>query len=150
MLYLEDYPIGTVWQAGPYDVTRDEVLDFASKYDPQPFHLDDAAAAETHFGRISASGWHTCAMMMRMLVEYWQASETAGLGSPGIDEIRWLKPVYPDDRLRLLGEVVECRPSRSKPAIGSLHSRLSVINQHDVTVMTMIAITLMPRKGQTT
>ncbi len=149
MLYLEDYPVGTVWQAGPYEVTRDEVIDFAGKYDPQPFHLDDEAAAGTYVGRISASGWHTCAMMMRMLVDYWQASSTTGLGSPGIDEIRWLKPVYPGDQLRLTGEVIECRPSLSKPMIGTLRSRLTVTNQDGVAVMTMIAITLMPRTPQT-
>ena len=91
-LYYEDLEIGAKQSFGRYEVTRNEVLDFANKYDPQPFHLDDEAAAETHFGRVSASGWHTCAMTMRMLVENMASNRQAGLGSPGVDELRWKKP----------------------------------------------------------
>ncbi|WP_447411699.1 MaoC/PaaZ C-terminal domain-containing protein, partial [Clostridium perfringens] len=85
------------------------------KYDPQPFHLSDEAAAKTHFGRLAASGWHSCAMTMAMLVAHMNEDRAASLGSPGIDELRWLKPVYPGDRLRCETEVLETRRSASRP-----------------------------------
>ena len=146
MKYLEDYQAGQRSSFGRYEVTRAEVLEFATKYDPQPFHLDDAAAAETYFGRVSASGWHTCAMTMRMLVDNMTNEKSAGLGSPGLDELRWLKPVYPGDTLRVEGEVIEVRPSQSRPEMGSTKNRLTVFNQHDQPVMTMISIGLVRRR----
>ena len=100
MLYFEDIEVGRKTSFGRYEVTREEVIEFATKYDPQPFHLDDEAAAQTYFGRISASGWHSCAMMMRMSADNMKDNDQAGLGSPGIDELRWVKPVYPGDVLR--------------------------------------------------
>ena len=142
MLYLEDMKIGQKASFGNYRVTRDEVIDFASKYDPQPFHLDDDAAARTHFGRLSASGWHTAAMTMSMLVENLKNAKQAGLGSPGLDELRWLKPVYPGDTLRVETELTDVRPSRSRPEMGSIHSLVTVFNQDDVPVMTMKSIGL--------
>jgi acyl dehydratase len=142
MLYLEDMKIGQKASFGNYRVTRDEVIDFASKYDPQPFHLDDDAAAKTHFGRLSASGWHTAAMTMSMLVENLKNAKQAGLGSPGLDELRWLKPVYPGDTLRVETELTDVRPSRSRPEMGSIHSLVTVFNQDDVPVMTMKSIGL--------
>ena len=142
MLYLEDMKTGQKASFGNYRVTRDEVIDFASKYDPQPFHLDDDAAAKTHFGRLSASGWHTAAMTMSMLVENLKNSKQAGLGSPGLDELRWLKPVYPGDTLRVETELTDVRPSRSRPEMGSIHSLVTVFNQDDVPVMTMKSIGL--------
>ena len=142
MLYLEDMKIGQKASFGNYRVTRDEVIDFASKYDPQPFHLDDDAAAKTHFGRLSASGWHTAAMTMSMLVENLKNAKQAGLGSPGLDELRWLKPVYPGDTLRVETELTDVRPSRSRPEKGSIHSLVTVFNQDDVPVMTMKSIGL--------
>ena len=93
MIYFEDLVIGEETAFGSYEVTREEVIEFARKYDPQPFHLDDEAAAKTHFGRIAASGWHTTAMTMGVIARAVVAEEQAGLGSPGIDELRWLKPV---------------------------------------------------------
>src|SRR3954453_11344005 len=93
MLFFEDLEVGAETEYGSYDVTREEMLEFARKYDPQPFHLSDEAAAKTHFGRMSASGWHTCAMTMAVLARYAVRHEQAGLGSPGIDELRWKKPV---------------------------------------------------------
>lgn len=142
MRYLQDYIVGDRWQAGPYAVTREEVLDFARRFDPQPFHLDDEAAAKTYFGRLSASGWHTCAMTMRMMIDGLLNNPAASLGSPGVDEIRWLKPVYPGDTLRLEGEVSEVRRSQSKPDMGSVKNRITVFNQHDEPVMTMLSIGL--------
>lgn len=144
--YFEDLAVGDRAAFGRYAVTREEVLDFARKYDPQPFHLSDEAAAETHFGRIAASGWHTGAMTMAMLVEHMKAERLAGLGSPGLDELRWLKPVFPGDVLRAEAEIVDLRPSRSKPGIGSYTSRISVFNQDDATVMTFRSIVLIRRR----
>ena len=99
MKFYEDLNVGETRQYGNCQVTREEVIDFAAKYDPQPFHLDDEAAAKTHFGRLAASGWHTTAMMMRMNVDNWAEDQQASLGSPGIDELRWVKPVFPGDML---------------------------------------------------
>lgn len=137
--YFEDLVVGTKASFGRYEVTRDEVVEFASKYDPQPFHLSDEAAAQTHFGRLSASGWHTAAMAMRMAVENMKDQRSAGLGSPGLDELRWLKPVYPGDTLRCETELLEKRVSRSRPEMGITKGRTTVFNQHDQTVMTYIA-----------
>ena len=142
MHYLEDLVVGTKSNFGPYEVTREEVLEFARKYDPQPFHLSDEAAAETHFGRLAASGWHTCAMTMAMVVDNLKAHGQAGLGSPGIDELRWLRPVYPGDTLRCETEILDKRPSRSRPGMGSYRSRMTVLNQHDEPVMTFVSIGL--------
>ena len=142
MQYFEDIEIGRKQAFGHYDVTRDEVLEFARKYDPQPFHLSDEAAATTHFGRISASGWHTSAMVMAMLVENLKANKQAGLGSPGLDELRWHKPVYPGDTLRCETEVIEKRRSTSRPEMGSFRSKMEIYNQDDVLVMSFISIGL--------
>jgi acyl dehydratase len=137
--YFEDIQVGTRSSFGRYEVTRDEVLEFARKYDPQPFHLSDEAAAATHFGRLSASGWHTCAMTMAMVVENLKNQRQAGLGSPGIDELKWLKPVYPGDTLRCETEILEKRVSASRPEMGLFKSRMTVFNQDDVPVMTFVS-----------
>src|SRR3990167_3143663 len=139
MQYFEDLEIGAVSRFGSYDVTREEVIEFASKYDPQPFHLDDEAAAKTHFGRLSASGWHTCAMTMAMMVENLKTHRQAGLGSPGMDSLRWKKPVYPGDTLRVETELLEKRRSSSRPEMGLFKSRVQVFNQNDEVVLEMIS-----------
>lgn len=139
MIYYEDMVVGTKSSYGSYAVTREEVIDFASKYDPQPFHLDDQAAAATHFGRLSASGWHTAAMAMSMMVANFMKEKSAGLGSPGIDELRWKKPVYPGDTLRCENELLEKRRSRSRPEMGITKARTTVFNQNDEVVMTMVS-----------
>ena len=139
MQYFEDIVVGTTKHFGRYEVTREEVVAFAGKYDPQPFHLSDEAAAQTHFGRLSASGWHTCAMTMAMLVENLKINQQAGLGSPGVDELRWVKPVYPGDVLSVETEVLEKRVSASRPEMGIYKSRIAVLNQDGVTVMTMVS-----------
>jgi len=146
MMYLEDLAPGQKASFGAYCVTREEVLEFAGKYDPQPFHLSDEAAAQTHFGRLAASGWHTCAMTMAMLVENLKVNRQAGLGSPGVDELRWLKPVYPGNTLRVETEIIEVTPSRSKPDIGSFRSRVEVLNQDDVPVLAFTSIVLIRRR----
>ena len=146
MKYFDDVELGDETVFGHYDVTREEVLEFARKYDPQPFHLSDEAAAKTHFGRIAASGWHTCAMTMAVIARYVVDDEQAGLGSPGVDELRWLKPVYPGDRLTVRGTVVEKIPSRSKPQIGVIRTRTTVTNQDGIDVMRFTSIVMMQRR----
>lgn len=137
MMYYEDLEVGMTSSSGAYEVTAEEVRDFARKYDPQPFHLSQEAAAKTHFGRISASGWHTCAMTMRMLVDSMNEVPRAGMGSPGIDELRWKHPVYPGDTLRIETELLEKRRSRSKPELGLFKTRVRTFNQDDVMVLEM-------------
>lgn len=146
MIYFEDLEVGAQTDFGSYDVTREEVLEFARKYDPQPFHLSDEAAAKTHFGRIAASGWHTAAMTMAVIARHVVKEEQAGLGSPGIDELRWLKPVYPGDRIHVRGEILEKTPSRSRPEMGSFRTRTTVSNQDGVPVMTFTSIVLIRRR----
>ena len=137
MQFYEDIEIGRERAFGQYQVTREEVMEFASKYDPQSFHLDDEAAAQTHFGRLSASGWHTCAMTMAMMVENMKQEKSAGLGSPGIDGLRWKKPVFPGDTLRCETEVIEKRRSQSRPEMGIFKTRIRTLNQHDEVVLEM-------------
>ena len=148
MIYFEDLEIGAETEFGTYEVTREEVLEFAKKYDPQPFHLSDEAAAKTHFGRIAASGWHTAAMTMAVIARHVVKHEQAGLGSPGIDDLRWKKPVYPGDTLTVRGEILEKTPSRSKPEIGSFRTRTTVTNQDGDTVMTFVSIVLIRRRPE--
>lgn len=145
MRYFEDMVIGTRTRASrTYKVTREEVIEFAMKYDPQPFHLDDDAAKTTFFGRLSASGWHTGAMVMRMMVDTWKDTEpSAGLGSPGIDELRWVKPVYPGDELSVEMELIDKRRSKSRPDMGLTKTRQTVTNQNGEVVMTMVSNGLM-------
>lgn len=146
MQYFEDLETGVTTRFGSYEVTREEVIHFARKYDPQPFHLSDEEAARTHFGRLAASGWHTCAMVMAVIARHFVASEMAGLGSPGIDELRWLKPVYPGDTLHVTGTVIDTRPSRSKPDIGSFRTAMEITNQDGDPVMRYISIVLIRRR----
>ena len=148
MIYFEDLEIGRETEFGSYEVTREEVLDFARKYDPQPFHLSDEAAAKTHFGRLAASGWHSCAMTMAVIARRVMDEEQAGLGSPGVDELRWLKPVYPGDTLTVRGRILEKTPSRSKPEIGSFRTQTEVTNQDGVPVMRFTSIVLIRRRPQ--
>jgi len=150
MIYFEDLVVGAETDFGSYQVTREEVLEFARKYDPQPFHLSDEEAAKTHFGRLSASGWHTAAMTMAVIARHVVGDRQAGLGSPGIDELRWKKPVYPGDTLHVSGRIVQKTPSRSRPEMGSFRTETTVTNQHGEVVMTFTSIVLMRRKPQET
>jgi acyl dehydratase len=146
MIYFEDLEVGATTDYGSYHVTREEVLEFARKYDPQPFHLSDEEAAKTHFGRLAASGWHTAAMTMAVIARYVVEHEQAGLGSPGIDELRWKKPVYPGDTLHVRGTIVDKTPSRSKPFMGSFRTATEVTNQDGEVVMSFTSIVLMRRR----
>ncbi len=145
MQYFEDLAVGTRASFGRYAVTREEVTAFARAYDPQPFHLSDEAAAATHFGRLSASGWHTCAMTMRLMCDGY-LNESSSLGSPGIDELRWLQPVRPGDHLSLRVTVREATPSRSKPDRGTVKVHTRVLNQDGVLVAEFKRLVLVPRK----
>lgn len=140
--YFEDYRVGDAYLFGPVDVTQEEIIEFARRYDPQSFHVDAAAASQSMFGGLIASGWHTAALMMRVLVDNF-VSSVAGLGSPGVDQLRWLAPVRPGDRLRMRVEVIDARRSRSKPDRGIVRSRVEVLNQADVVVMSVEAVSLM-------
>lgn len=146
MIYFEDLEVGSETEFGSYEVTREEVLEFARKYDPQPFHLSDEEAAKTHFGRLAASGWHTAAMVMSVIARHVVEHEQAGLGSPGIDELRWKKPVHPGDTLHVRGRILEKRPSRSRPEMGSFRTETTVTNQNGDVAMTFTSIVLIRRR----
>jgi acyl dehydratase len=145
-VYWEDLPAGTVIDLGSCLVSKDEVVDFARRYDPQWFHTDEEAAKESIYGGLIASGWHTCSMMMRLLYDG-LLSKAASLGSPGIDEIRWLRPVRPGDTLMAKMEITESRASRSKPDRGVVKSRWEVHNQHGELVMTMEGMGMYRRRS---
>lgn len=145
--YFEDYPAGAVETLGRIDVDEQEVLAFARRYDPQAFHTDPAAARDSAFGGLIASGWHTASMMMRVLVDRY-LSPVSSLGSPGIDALRWLAPVRPGDVLSVRATIVEARPSRSKPDRGLVVTLFETTNQHGVLVMSMSAMNLIARRPQ--
>jgi len=148
MPYWEDYEEGRIERFGAYWVTREEVIDFASKYDPQPFHLDDAAAADSPiFGRLAASGWHTCAMVMRMLTDKWtDADGYFSLGGSGVDELRWSKPVHPGDTLSVEAEILSKSAPRSRPEMGFVNFKLTVFNQDGEPVMSMKVTNIQKRR----
>lgn len=135
-LYWEDFPVGSVREFDGPTVSRDEIIDFARRFDPQPFHLDEEAARQTHFGGLVASGWHTGSMAMRIICDGY-LHEAASLGSPGIDKLRWTAPVRPGDTLRLRMTVLSARPMKSKPHIGLLESHWEMFNQRGELVLDM-------------
>jgi acyl dehydratase len=137
--YFEDYVVGSTYEFGSIAVTEEEVISFARRYDPQVFHIDPAAAKNTHFGGLIASGWLTAGLMMRLLVDN-VVSSVASLGSPGVKELRWLKPVRPGDELSIRVTIREARRSRSKPDRGSVGNFVEVINQNREVVMTMQSV----------
>jgi acyl dehydratase len=134
--YWEDFHVGEVEQIGARTVDRDEVVAFASQFDPQPFHVDEAAAAKSMYGGLIASGWHTCAMVMRMMCDAYLL-DSASVGSPGIDGLKWLKPVRPGDTIRAQRTTLESRASQSRPGIGIVKNRWEVFNQEGEMVMSM-------------
>lgn len=137
-IFFEDYIVGRRESFGRYEVTEQEVIDFATRYDPQPYHVDREAAKDSIFGGLCASGWHTCAMTMRMMVDRMNEIGTASLGSPGLDEVRWLLPVFPGDVLRVESEVLDARPLRSRGAMGIVKMRYAVLNRKGETVLRFI------------
>jgi acyl dehydratase len=143
--YFEDYEPGAVYEYGYATVTEAEILAFAGSFDPQPIHTDRAFAAAGPFGGVIASGWHTAGIMMRLLADHY-LSRVASLASPGIDELRWPAPLRPDDSVRLRAEIVEARPSRSKPDRGLVRTRVQLINSADQDVLRMTAMNLIRRR----
>lgn len=135
-MYFEDFYVGQVNQFGKYIVTEEEIIEFASKYDPQFFHLDHDKAKQSLFGGLCASGWHTAAMFMRMLVDS-MPEEHGSLGSPGVEKIKWLKPVYPGYELSVIGTVTACRLSESKPGVGVVSASYNIVDQHEEVVMSV-------------
>jgi acyl dehydratase len=139
--HFEDYPVGAVAQYGPIVVDEAEVIEFGRRFDPQEFHTDPVKAAQGPFGGVIASGWHTGSMMMRVLVDRY-LSRPAGMGSPGMDELRWTAPVRPRDRLWFRFTVIEARRSESKPDRGVVRLLIEVINDQGVVAMSVKAMTL--------
>jgi acyl dehydratase len=149
MRYFEDFQVGEVSERGPYVVTREEILAFAKQFDPQPFHLDDEAGRQSIYGGIIASGWHTASICHKLVVEG-LLGQSASMGSPGLDELRWLKPVRPGDSLTVRTVVLESTPSRTRPDRGALKFRFEVRNQKGETVMTEIANALFAKRPAAT
>ncbi len=148
MRYAEDFPVGVRRELGSTTLVEDEVIRFAREFDPQPFHVDKAAAEQGFYGGIIASGWHTCSLTMRIMVDNYLA-DAAALGSPGIDELRWLKPVRPGDRLTVYSTVREIKNSTSKPDRAVLTTVTEVENQAGDVVLTMLGKTMMLRRPAT-
>lgn len=144
--YFEDYQVGSSYEYGPIAVDEAEAMAFARRFDPQPIHTDAAAAAKGPFGGLIISGWHTSALMMRLFVDHY-LSTVASLASPGIDELRWLKPVRPGDELRIRVTVTEARLSRSKPDRGVVRTLIEVLNQRGDIVSSMNAMNLLRARG---
>lgn len=144
-LYFEDFAVGDRFVSAGVTVSESMILDFALQYDPQPFHLDAEAAKASHFGGLIASGFQTMALGFRMILQL-GIFRACGMGSPGLDELRWPAPVRPGDTLHSELEILESRPSRSKPDRGMLTTRLRVLNQHGDEVMTFKALQLTRRR----
>jgi acyl dehydratase len=144
--YWEDFYPGQVREIGGYSLSEEEIIEFGKKYDPQPFHTDREKAKHTAFGGLIASGWQTTSMAMRMLCDLY-ILEAASLGSPGVDEVRWVKPVRPGDTLRLKTTVLETRASASRPDMGTVRSRSEVYNQHGELEMHMSGVGMFRRRS---
>ena len=143
--YWEDFKVGERVRLGSKRVTREEIVEFATRYDPQPFHVDEAAARNSIYGGLIASGWHTGAMVMRMMCDAYLL-EAASMGSPGLDSLKWLKPVRPDDRITTYRTTLESRGSRSRPEMGIVKFFWEVLNQDDELVMSMEGYELFARR----
>jgi acyl dehydratase len=142
--YFEDFNVGDVFESGSYSLTRDDSIGFARVYDPQAFHLDDAAGEQSFFGRLVASGWHTAAITMKLIVE--SGTFAGGIIGAGVDELRWTAPVAPGDTLRVRGEVIEkqARPGKNR---GIVRFRMETFNQDDTVVMTEYTNCIVPLRG---
>ena len=137
-LTFDDFEAGQVYELGTHDVSEGEIVEFASRWDPQPFHVDPEAAKKSHFGGLIASGWHTGAMWMRLYVDSLLVG-AASMGSPGIEELRWLAPVRPGDTLSGRLTILEATPSERRPDRGTIRIRGEMVNQDGVIVMSMVS-----------
>ena len=145
MRYFEDFTPGQVIELGGRTITKEGIVAFAREFDPQPFHTDEAAATRSIYGGLLASGWHTGSLAMRILYDG-LLKDTVSLGSPGIDELRWLKPVRPGDTLSLRMTILEPIPSRTKPDRGLVRSLMEMRNQHGEVVLTIRGLSLLGRR----
>ena len=143
---LEDFEVGQVLPLGQRTVTAEEIIAFATQFDPQPFHVDAKEGERSMYGSLIASGWHTVSMLMRMNCDTYLL-DSASMGSPGIDELRWLRPVRPGDTIRAELEVIEVRPSRSKPDRGVMVSRWRAFNQNEELILTMRGMGMFMRRA---
>ena len=144
--YLEDFAVGQTFRSGQLPIDAERIKTFAAEFDPQPFHLDEAAARDTVFHGLAASGWHTAAVTMRLLVES-DLKPAGGIVGAGFDEFRWPRPVRPGDELRVESEVLEVRPSRSRPDQGVLKVRTTTLNQNGEPVQIAIGNLMVPRRA---
>src|SRR5262249_30975231 len=144
--YFEDYVPGAIFEYGEIRVTEAEIVEFAGRFDPQYLHVDPEAAARGRFGGLIASGWHTAAMMMRVIVDHF-LPKRASFGSPGIDELRWLRPVRPGDLLRVRLRVLEATRSRTKPDRGVVRTLIEVLNQDGDSVMSLKAMNIIASRS---
>jgi acyl dehydratase len=144
-MHLEDFSVGQTFRSGTAAVDPDRLKAFAAEFDPQPFHMDEAAARHSLFGRLVASGWHTAAITMRLLVDGEMKVAGGSIGA-GVEEMKWPRPVYPGDVLRVESEVLEVRPSRSNPERGIVRVRSTTLNQDDEPVMIQTAALIVPRR----
>ena len=144
-LYFDDLRVGPVGEYGTYTVSREEIIAFARAYDPQPFHVDDEAAKRSIYGGLIASGWHTASVAMRLVVDGF-LKNAASLGSPGVDQLRWLKPVRPGDTLSVRVEILEVTPSRSKPDRGSIRATYETLNQRREVVLALTCTIMFARR----
>ena len=136
MLYWEDFKVGETIELGSHTFTEEEIIAFANQFDPQPFHTDSEAAKHTFYGGLIASGWHTCCIAMRYMVQNY-VGRAASMGSPGVDNVRWLKPVRPGDTITFRRTILESRASASRPTVGLVKSSSQAVNQNGETVLTM-------------
>jgi acyl dehydratase len=148
-LTFEDFPLGHFGTFGPRHVSRDEIIAFASEFDPQPMHLDEAAAKHTMLRGLSGSGWHLCSLMMRMMFDGY-IGRTASLGSPGVDEVRWLSPLRPDDDLMLDVDVTAARASRSRPEMGIVTFAMRMRNASGQVLLEAVSPIMIRRRAEQT
>lgn len=146
IIYFEDLNEGDNYSLGPIFVSKKEILEFANKYDPQVFHIDEKKAKESLFGGLCASGWHTCSLYMKMLCDGF-IKNLASLGSPGMNQIRWIKPLFPNQNITGKVTIISKTPSRSKPNIGSLITDSEVYNNKKEIIMTLQSISIVKKKN---
>jgi len=146
-IFWEDFNLDSRVSMGTVSVDRDEVIEFATRYDPQPFHVDPEAAKESIYGGIIASGWHTCSMVMRLMCDSYLLNSSS-LGSPGIENVRWLLPVFPGDKLTAYRTVIEKRASKTRPDRGIVKTYWEVENQDSKIVMTMTGVNFFLKRDQ--
>jgi acyl dehydratase len=144
-LFWEDFQLGAVAIHGPRLVTREEIVAFAAEFDPQPMHLDEAAASATLLGGLAASGWHSCCLLMRIITDGF-VLDSSSMGAPGVEEVRWLKPLRPGTRIRVRSTVLETRASKSRPEMGLVKIHHEVLDESDAVLTTLTSTAMLGRR----